>query len=123
MIRIVGVQRDPDPRKEFVVLQNQGNMRAPLRGHALATAQAVSASDPCRGVHIFPDDEDILPGKYVLLHTGSGEPGWVKCSDGSLAYRTYIGSRSAVWNNFPGPLHLLAPQHTYAERAAELLAI
>jgi hypothetical protein len=35
MIRIVGIERSSDAQNEFILLQNQGHMRAHLRGHAI----------------------------------------------------------------------------------------
>lgn len=70
MIRIVGVQRASNPQKEFILLQNQGSLRLTLRGHLVASDQAIRNSDLAIGAHAFSDDVAIGPGMYVLLHTG-----------------------------------------------------
>ena len=116
MIRIIGIQKSDDPDKEFILLQNQGNLRAHLRGHALLCESVVESGNFGIGAHVFNDDVHVPPGKYVLLYTGSGEPRWAKTKDGQLMYQTYMGWERPVWSRCPEPVRILNTQHTLVER-------
>lgn len=116
MLRIVGIQRAEAPDREFVLLQNQGSMRACLRGLVLLSECAVNRGDFERGAFVFRDEEHIPPGLYVLLTTGSGMPHWTRTKDGQYLYHAYMGRKSPVWSRLEGPLHLLSPNHSYVER-------
>ena len=121
MIRIVGVQKSERADKEFILLQNQGSMRINLRGHCLICDEAVGASDPSRGIHVFADEEMVPAGMYVLLVSGGGEPRWARSRDGALIYYAYMNRAAPVWSRCEGTLHMLSPHHTYAERGEALL--
>jgi len=123
MIRIVGVQRSSNPSEEFVLLQNHGAMRAQLRSHAVVAELALELGRITEAIHLFSDDVEVLAGMYVLLHSGIGTPGWTRTKDGLLVYVTYMGRKQSVWNSCTGPIHLLAPQHTYAERKQDLMMV
>ena len=116
MIRIVGVQRSDSPPQEFVLLQNQGNMRLPLRGHLILCQRALDSSDLNLGSYVFADEAVIPAGMYVLLVTGIGESRWSKTKDGAMIYYAFMNQERSVWNEVPGPMHLLSTQHTYSER-------
>ncbi len=121
MIRIVGIQRDICPHREFVLLQNQGSMRTSLRGHAIVGEEAIQQPGSS-SVHLFSEDVWISPGQYVLLYTGSGHQRWGRTKDGAHAYFAYANRRTSVWANSEGPIHILGTQHTFTERR-ELLAM
>lgn len=121
MIRIVGVQRSEDVRSEFVLLQNQGNMRARLRGHVVMSDTGVVRGCFDGAAHVFSEDEWINTGQYVALYTALGLPHWGRSRDGALVYFAYMGSNQAVWNACSGPIHILAPHHTYTERTEPAL--
>lgn len=121
MIRIIGVQKSDDPDREFVLLQNQGSLRANLKGHVVISQAVVDTGNFGVGAHVFGDDIYIPPGKYILLVTGSGEPKWTKTKDGQLMFQTYMHWERTVWSQLTGPLHLLGPQHSYTERAVTVL--
>ncbi|MDI9639372.1 hypothetical protein QPK87_19305 [Kamptonema cortianum] len=123
MIRIVGVQRSESTDREFIVVQNQGNMRINLRGHALVADSAVDEPAGLQQAFVLADDVDIPPGFYAVIRTGSGQPGWCHKHDGYHIYYAYLGRCSPIWNCCSGPIHLLAPQHTYVERQAEALKV
>lgn len=116
MVRIVGVQRAERPEQEFVLLQNQGGMRINLRGHLILTDAALDTGLAACSAHVFPDNEFLAPGGYALLRTCAGEPGWSRTRDGALIYHAYMNQRACAWREAYGQLHVLAIQHTYAER-------
>jgi hypothetical protein len=115
VIRIVGLQRNESPEAEFVLLQNQGSMKTPLRGHVLMSEDTIALGDRDRA-HVFRDDAVIPPGMYVLLTTGCGESRWAKSRDGSLVFYCYMNRSETVWSDAATPMHVLATQHTFAER-------
>lgn len=121
MIRIVGIQKSDDPDREFILLQNQGNLRANLRGHTVLSESVVETGNFGFGAHIFADDVHIPPGKYVLLVTGCGESRWAKTKDGQLMYQTYMNWERAVWSRTKEPIHVLNTQHSYMEREVVML--
>lgn len=121
MIRIVGVQRHVSPEQEFVLLQNQGGLRVKLRGHVILGERAIEDGSFQTGAHVFSDDALIPAGMYVLLASGYGESRWAKTKDGQLIYYAYMGRTSSVWEYCPGAVHVLSPQHTFAERGPALL--
>jgi hypothetical protein len=121
MLRIVGVQRSERPGDEFVLLQNQGSLKASLRGHALISECGLDNGSLDSAAYVFRDETCIPPGLYVLLSSGCGEPHWAKTRDGQPVYRVYLGRAKPLWTNLTGPLHVLAPQHTFCERAEMLV--
>lgn len=121
LIRIVGIQRSETPSSEFVLLQNQGSRRVSLRGHAVLSDAALSTGDLSVGAHCFTEDEQIGSGMYVMLVTGCGENRWGRTRDGATIYVSHMNRTKPIWQNFPGPLHVLAPQHTYSDRSVEHL--
>ncbi len=123
MIRIVGVQKSEAIGKEFILLQNQGSMRVPLRGHAVVAEAAFDESSLCPGVHFFSDEIDLMPGWYVLLRTCPGTSRWSTTADGHRVYHAYMDRVTPVWNGICGPIHVLSPQHTFCERVAEALLV
>ncbi|MCU0315269.1 MAG: hypothetical protein MUC92_01615 [Fimbriimonadaceae bacterium] len=123
MIRIVGVQRSEDATQEFVVLQNQGSMRANLRGHALVAESAVDEPYLSDALFVIPDEIDLMPGQYCLLRTCPGRPRWCHKQEGYSVYYSYMGRSRAVWVNASGCLSILAPQHTFALKPQESLKV
>lgn len=123
LIRIVGIQRSEAPNSEFVLLQNQGSRRVSLRGHAVLSEGAISTGDLSVGAHCFSEDEPIASGMYVMLVTGCGENRWGRTKDGATIYVCHMNRSKPIWHHFPGPLHVLAPQHTFTDRSVEHLAM
>jgi hypothetical protein len=121
LIRIVGVQRSEKPESEFILLQNQGSRRLVLRGHAVIADSALCTGDLSVGAHCFTDEESVGTGVYIMLVTGKGEPRWGRTKDGAYLYLTYMNRHRSIWNNFPGPVHVMSSQHTYVERDIEHL--
>lgn len=116
MLRIVGINRHPEPDREFILLQNQGGLKAILRGHAVMAECCIDSEIPLDCMHIFAEDVAVPPGAYVILYTGSGEPKWTKTKDYSMVYYTYLGRDQSVWDRRPGPVHVCAIQHTHTPR-------
>ena len=123
MIRIVGLQRDPDPRQEFVLLQNQGGMRVQLRGHALVSESAVQEPAGLQEVYVISEDVLLQPGQYALVRTCTCNAKWSHQPDGYSVYYVGLGRQSSIWSRLEGPLHILAPQHTYCERTTDPLLV
>ena len=123
MIRIVGIQRNEDPAKEFILLQNQGSLRINLRGHVVIGDAAVNAGDPSEALHIFTDDVDVHPGMYVLLRSGGGVSHWNHSQDRYSTFYSYMQRRSGVWYRHLGAVHVLAPQHSWQERPREAMIV
>jgi hypothetical protein len=121
VIRIVGVQRSSTPEKEFNLLQNQGSLRAKLRGHIVAADAAFEQSNLNLGSFAFGDEMQIPPGMFVILFSGSGEARWAKTKEGQMIYYCYMGRESSVWEHISGSIHVLSTQHTFAERPPALL--
>jgi hypothetical protein len=121
MLRIIGLQRADHAEQEFILLQNQGSMRVTLRGHALLGEGALVHGDLSGVSYAFSEDIQIPAGQYVILFSGTGIPRWAKTKDNHMIYHVYMGSRMPVWSSAPLPLHLLAPQHSYTERAEPAL--
>ncbi|MFY9234771.1 MAG: hypothetical protein WAO58_09975 [Fimbriimonadaceae bacterium] len=121
MIRIIGIQKSDEPDREFILLQNQGSLRAHLKGHAVMSEDAVETGNLGTGAHVFGDDIHIPPGKYVLLITGAGEPRWTKTKDGQLMFQTYMNWERPVWSSLAGPVHVLNTQHSFTERSSAVL--
>ena len=121
MIRIVGLQRNESTTQEFVLLQNQGSLRLSLRGHLVVSDAAIERSDLTFAAHAFSDDVLIPPGMYVLLVTGRGAPRWARTREGALVYYAYMNRDDSVWERVGGPVHVLSPHHTFAERPPALL--
>lgn len=121
MIRIIGVQRNDSPSKEFVLLQNQGSLRTNIRGHVVLSETAITDSDLSFAAHVFSDDVLVPAGMYVLLSTACGEPRWTKTKDGAMIYYAFMNRGGPVWDRSEGPVHVLNLQHTYVERGPALL--
>lgn len=121
MLRIVGLQRASQPEQEFILLQNQGSMRVTLRGHALLGESAFVHGDLTGCSYAFSEDIQVPPGQYVILFTGTGISRWAKTKDNHMVYHVYMGRSVSTWSATSLPIHLLAPQHTYAERAEPAL--
>ena len=119
MIRIVGIQRHEDIAKEFVLLQNQGSMKQNLKGHIVVAQSALDGGDPSDAIHIFTDDVDVLAGMYVLLRSCPGVGHWNHTQDRYSTFYSYMQRRTPVWNRQVGPLHVMAPQHSWVERRPE----
>ncbi len=119
MIRIVGMQRNPDPTQEFVLLQNQGGIRVQLRGHALVAESSVNEPAGLQEVYLISEDVQLQPGQYALVRTCSCSGRWCHKNDGYSVFYTGLGRQSSVWSRFEGPIHILAPQHTFCERTTE----
>jgi len=119
MIRIVGVQRHEDISKEFILLQNQGSMRVNLKGHIVAVQSVLDGETPNDAIHFFNDDIDVLPGMYVLLRTCSGVSHWNHSQDAYSTYYGFMQRRTPIWFRQTGPMHIMAPQHTWVERKTE----
>jgi hypothetical protein len=121
VIRIVGVQRSESVEREFVLLQNQGSLRAALKGHMLVADEAMRTGDVLRGSHLFTDDVLVPAGMYVILISGAGTPRWGKTRDGAHVYHVYMNQTRPLWSRCDLPLHLLHTQHSYSERTEGLL--
>ena len=118
MFRIIQVNRSESLSTEFVLLQNQGNMRQSLRGLTVMSECAIATGD-LRLAHVFTEDVLVPPGAFVLLHTGAGEHSATRCRDG-IIYRIFMNRNDRVWSLCPGAIHVLAPQHTFVERRQPL---
>jgi hypothetical protein len=121
VLRIVGVQKNAFVEQEFVLLQNQGSMRIPLRGHVVLSECAVDSGDLGITAHAFKDEVNVPPGMYVILFSGFGIPRWAKTKDGAMVYYSYMSREASVWNRSAGPLHVLNKVHTYQQRREALL--
>lgn len=123
MLRIVAVEPNPDPNREFVVLQNRGFLTVQLRGHALMDEDTAMGD----AERMFPliDDVRIPSSAYVLVATGSGTNGWARCSDGSIVYQVFLNRRAGAWCHSSGSIYLLSPTHTKrpAAQAHDLSAV
>lgn len=119
MIRIVGVQRHSDPTQEFVLLQNQGGMRVQLRGHALVAEAALNDRVGFQEVFVLREDVSLQPGQYALVRTCQTSGRWCHKQDGYSVYYLGLDRLDPVWNNHEGPIHILAPQHTFCERQSD----
>ena len=116
MLRIVGVQRSEACDSEFVLLQNQGGLRAQLRGHLVLSEAALEGAELGQSAYLFRDDALVPPGMYVMLHSGAGSNRWTKTKDGALVYYVFMNRAEPFWSGVSGPLHVLNTQHTFAER-------
>jgi hypothetical protein len=123
LLRIIGVQRNESPDKEFVLLQNQGSLRINLRGHVLISETALDGRDLNRSAHVFSEEVLVPAGMYVLLITGQGEPKWSRTKDGALIYHAYMGREFPVWDRSEPPLHVLCKQHSFAEPREPVLVL
>lgn len=123
MIRIVGLQRNPSPDQEFILLQNQGSMRINLRGHVILTESAFLSGILGDSYFSFTQDMTIAPGQYVVLYSGFGTARMVRTKDGMMVYHVYMGRELSVWQNSLLPLHVLGIQHSYQERTEKSLLL
>lgn len=123
MIRIVGVERNRDPQREFILLQNQGVLRQTLRGHAVIPELAIEGCPSEALFHLFVDDVAVHPGAFIMLRTGSGEPRWTRTRDGSNVYNAFMQRGAPVWDHVHCPIHVLCTQHTFVERATSAVTL
>ncbi len=121
MIRIVGVQRSPNPQQEFILLQNQGGLRINLKGHLLLADSAMEGAPLDSTAHLFTEAEFVPAGMFILLTSGVGEPKWTKTKEQQLVYYSFMNRTSSVWERLPGAIHLLNLQFTHQERRPALL--
>ena len=121
MIRIVGIQRNSDPSKEFVLVQNQGGLRVNLKSHILLGEPAIESDENRDFLYLFRDDMWIGAGNYVLLFTGQGEAKWARTKDMQLVYYTYMNREESLWERSNAAVHILAPQHSYTDKREALL--
>ncbi|MES1228381.1 MAG: hypothetical protein ABUL72_06890 [Armatimonadota bacterium] len=119
MVRIVGVQRSDEVGQEFVLLQNQGSMRVSMKGYALVTEAAFSGEEA--PMCLLTEEVDLHPGMYMLVRSCIGPARWTKCGEGAPVYYAYLGRTKPLWGASHSPVHLLAPQHTYVERAEAMV--
>lgn len=120
MVRIVGVQRSSDPNKEFVLLQNQGALRASLRGHIIVSESSI---DHPESFHFFTEDVLISPGHYALLRSGKGRNGWGTSKDGAQVFFVSLTRENSLWGENNEPIHLMNVQHTYSPRQEAALLV
>lgn len=123
MIRIVGVQKSENIGQEFVLLQNQGSMRTKLRGHAVVSESTIQEGTTSPAWHLFADEVDIMPGQYVLLRTCMGQGHWATTAEGQRVYYAHMDRLNPIWERFDGPLHVLAPQHSFCDRSVEAILV
>lgn len=123
MIRIVGIERHSEPGREFILLQNQGALRVHLRGCAVVPDVRCDFAPNSPAMHLFSDDTHVVPGAFVMLHTGEGVPRWNVTRDGSRVYHAYMNRDSGLWGAIQGPLHVLGIQHSYVERTTPALIL
>lgn len=121
MIRIVGVQRDTDVQREFLLLQNQCAMRQMLRGHAVVSEEALAPSRE-GSLFLFTDEEWIGPGAFILLFSGTGISRWSRTKDGAPVFITYMGATRVAWSQ-AGAIHILHMGHSYVERKTVPLSL
>ncbi|MBS1711314.1 MAG: hypothetical protein JSS71_06280 [Armatimonadetes bacterium] len=122
MIRIVGVQPSENIGQEFVLLQNQGNMRVNLRGHALVAEDSLLDPPGLQRVFVINQDVDIPAGHHVAIRTGSGDHQWCHKHDGYHIYHFFLNRGESLWNS-QSTLMLLAPNHRFTPRKVETLLV
>lgn len=119
MLRIVGIQRSDRVSEEFVLLQNHCSMRLHLRGHILVTEKRIL--NPEEGfIFVFPEDELIHSGAFVLLRAGYGDSRWGRTKEGALVYTTYLNQKVFGWHHTGEKIHISSIQHSYEERVLHL---
>lgn len=111
MLRVVAVQRDADPEREFILLQNQSALRLQLRDHVLLFSGLIGS----RILHIFTDDEFIFGSAFVQLRQGVGQPHWARTRDGSAIYVVNLGERIPLSTDPSDEIKLLKPCHSFRE--------
>jgi hypothetical protein len=114
MLRITGVNRHANPRKEFIALKNQSFVRVLLSGHAIAGRSAVDGSPVVR---MLTDDVMIPSRGHVIIFSGSGDSRWMKDEDGIPIYVTFLGSLESIWNECDTCFHVLSISHVFEEVA------
>lgn len=112
MLRITGVNRHANPRKEFIALKNQGSVRVALSGHAIAARNAYDGSP---AVHLLTDDVMIPSRGHVIIFSGCGDPRWMKDEDGVPIYVTFLGSLQSIWEECDACFHVLSISHVFEE--------
>lgn len=122
MIRIVGVQRSDNLAQEFVLLQNQGNMRLNLRGYALIAESVIDDPAGVQEAYVISDSIDVPAGHHVAIRTGEGQSRWSH-REGYHVYHLFLGRSTPIWSRLPGDVHLLAPAHCYRERQVEKILV
>lgn len=122
MIRIVGVQPTENIAQEFVLLQNQGNMRINLRGYALIAEQDFSDPPGLQAVFVINEDIDVPPGHHAAIRTAAGTSGWCHKHDGYHVYHFFLGRSTSIWRA-ETTVHLLTPTHRYATKKVEVIPV
>ena len=123
MLRIVGVQKDANPDKEFVLLQNQGSLKVNLRGHVVMSEAAMVSGSLYSTSHVFTEEVSIPPGQFVIAVSGTGESRWKRTKDGGNVFHAYLNQDSPIWIRLSGPIHVLSTTHTYADRPVDHLLL
>lgn len=118
MLRVVAVQRDIDPSREFILLQNQSALRVPLRDHVLLC----SGLHQSQIIHVFTEDENILGSTYVQLRFGSGPSGWARTRDGSAVFVVFAGDTRLLSSSPDEEIRLLRPCHSFRESIPHVMA-
>lgn len=122
MIRIVGVQPNENIGQEFVLLQNQGNMRINLRGYALIADSNLSDPPGLQNVFVINEDISIPPGHHAAIRTGSGTSDWCHKHDGYHVYHFFLGRNTPIWEP-ETTVHLLTPTHKFATKKVEVIPV
>lgn len=123
MLRIVGLNKNENANREFVLLQNQGSMRISLKGHLVVSEDALLTGALSHSAYAFSDEVTIAPGLFVILFSGDGEPRWARTKDGAMVYHAYMGRSHPVWHHCGATMHVVSVQHTYTERAEPSLLL
>ena len=122
MIRIVGVQPNENIGHEFVLLQNQGNMRANLMGHALVAESNLHDPPGLQTVFVINEDIFVPPGHHVAVRTCAGKSGWCHKHDGYHVYHFFLNRSSQLWEE-NATVHLLSPTHRFATKKVETVLV
>jgi hypothetical protein len=122
MIRIVGVQPNENLGQEFVLLQNQGNMRINLRGYALLADTTLEDPPGLQTVFVINQDILIPPGHHAAIRTGTGTSNWCHKHDGYHIYHYFLNRNSQLWND-GSVVHLLTPTHKFATKKVETVPV
>lgn len=119
MLRIVGIQRSDRVSEEFILLQNHCSMRLPLKGHILVSEKRILSPDE-GFIYVFPEEELIHPGAFVLLRCGYGDGRWGRTKQGTLVFTTYLNQKEFHWHHAGEKIHISSIQHSYEERVLRM---
>lgn len=122
MIRIVGVQPSENIGQEFILLQNQGNMRINLKGYALVAESTLLDPPGLQTVFVVNEDITIPPGHHAAIRTNSGQSGWCHKHDGYHIYHFFLNRSSQLWEE-GSTVHLLTPTHKFATKKVETVPV